>query len=343
MAAAEEADGEDEENALPLPQQVALVMVALDEEVSGEVIKHLSDYEIEEITQAIAGFKNISVDVMDRILEEFEQHLIAGEWISQGGVDFARQAFERAVGPHKAQQMLERISSQITSGVYMLRNVPPDQIAPFISHEHPQSIALILSQLEADQASGILALIPERLQSDVASRIATMENITPNVLKEIEESVEASLRDMLSGNQDVGGPEAVADILNLTGSSVEKNVLDNIDAQDPEVAEPVRNPMFVFDDISKLTDREIQTLMREVDQKDLVVALKSASDEMKEKVLGNMSERVRTFITEEMEFQGPMRLSEVEEVQLRIVQQVRQLEEQGQVTIVRGDSDDQFV
>jgi len=116
MAAAEEADGEDEENALPLPQQVAIVMVALDEEVSGEVIKHLSDYEIEEITQAIAGFKNISVDVMDRILEEFEQHLIAGEWISQGGVDFARQALERAVGPRKAQQMLERISSQITSG-----------------------------------------------------------------------------------------------------------------------------------------------------------------------------------------------------------------------------------
>ena len=136
---------------------------------------------------------------------------------------------------------------------------------------------------------------------------------------------------------------SVADILNLTGSSVEKNVLDQMDGQDPEVAEAVRNLMFVFDDISKLTDREIQTLMREVDQKDLVVALKGSADEMKDKVLGNMSERVRTFITEEMEFLGPMRLSEVEEVQLRIVQQVRQLEEQGQITIVRGDSDDQFV
>ena len=158
-----------------------------------------------------------------------------------------------------------------------------------------------------------------------------------------KKSKRASLRDMLSGNQDVGGPEAVADILNLTGSSVEKNVLDNMDAQDPEVAESVRNLMFVFDDIQKLTDREIQSVMKEVDQKDLVIALKSASDEMKEKILGNMSERVRTFITEEMEFQGPMRLSEVEEVQLRIVQMVRQLEEQGQVTIARGDSDDQFV
>ena len=335
--------GDDEESELPFTQKVAIVMVALGEEISGEVMKHLSDYEIEEITQAIAGLKNISVDIMDRILEEYEQHLMAGEWASQGGVDFARQALERAVGPRKAQEILDRISSQSTSGFYMLRNVPPDQIAPFISHEHPQSVALILSQLEADQASGILAQLPELLQTDVAYRIATMENITPNVLKEIEESLETLLRDVLGGNQDVGGPKVVADILNLTGSSVEKNVLDNMDAQDPEVAESVRNLMFVFNDISKLSDREIQTLMREVDQKDLVVALKSASDEMKDKILGNMSDRVRTFITEEMEFQGPMRLSEVEEVQLRIVQQVRQLEEQGQVTIARGDSDDQFV
>ena len=338
-----EVDPGDSEPELPLTQKVAIVMVALGEEGSGEVMKHLSDYEIEEITQAIAGLKNTSIDVMDRILNEFEASLLAGEWVSQGGIDFARQALERAVGPRQAQEILDRISSQVSSGFYMLRNVPADQIAPFISHEHPQSIALILSQLEADQASGILSQLPERLQSDVAYRIATMENITPTVLKEIEESLESNLRDMLGGNQDVGGPKVVADILNLTGSSVEKNVLDRMDGQDPKVAESVRNLMFVFEDISKLSDREIQTLMREVDQKDLVVALKGASDEMKDKVLGNMSERVRTFITEEMEFQGPMRLSEVEEVQLRIVQQVRQLEEQGQVTIVRGDSDDQFV
>ena len=309
-------DEDANEDGLTPQQTVAVVMVALGEDVSGEVMKHLSDYEIEEITQAIAGLKNVSVEVMDRVIEEFEQLLMAGEWISQGGVDFARAALERAVGPRKAQEILDRITSQISAGFYMLRNVPPDQIAPFISHEHPQSIALILSQLEADQASGILAQLPELLQSDVAYRIATMENITPNVLKEIEESLEESLRDMLGGNQDVGGPKVVADILNLTGSTVEKNVLDNMDAQDPEVSESVRNLMFVFDDIAKLTDRELQALMREVDQADLVIALKSASDEMKDKILGNLSERVRTFITEEMEFAGPMRLSEVEEVQL---------------------------
>jgi flagellar motor switch protein FliG len=291
-------------------QKVAILMVALGEDASGEVMKHLSDFEIEEITQAIAALKTVPTDLMNTVLEDFEQHLMAGEWVSSGGVDFARSALERALGPRKAQEILDRVSTKVTSGFYILKNVAPDQIAPFISNEHPQTIGLILSQLDPAQAAGILAQLPERMQADVAYRVATMENITPNVIKEIEESLEQSLRDILGGNQDVGGPKVVADMLNLTGSSVEKNVLDQMDGQDPEVAESVRNLMFVFDDISKLTDREIQTLMREVDQKDLVVALKASTDELKDKILGNMSERVRTFITEEMEFQGPMRLSD---------------------------------
>ena len=336
-------DPEDAAAKIPTMQQVAILFVALGQESAGEVMKFLSDFEIEEIAQAVANLKNVTVPMQDRVLEEFEQHLLAGAWVSQGGMDFARGALERAVGPRKAQEILDRVANTVTSGFYMLRNVAAEQIAPFISHEHPQTIGLILSQLEPAQASGILAQLPERMQADVAYRIATMENITPAVLKEIEEALEASLRDILGGNQDVGGPRVVADILNLTGSSVEKNVLDQMDGQDPEVAEAVRNLMFTFNDISRLTDRELQTLMREVDQKDLVIALKAADQDLKDKILGNMSERVRTFVTEEMEFLGPMRLSEVEEVQLRIVQQVRQLEEQGQVTIVRGDADDAFV
>ena len=168
-------------------------------------------------------------------------------------------------------------------------------------------------------------------------------NVTPRAIKQVEESLAASLRDILGGNQDVGGPKAVADILNLTGSTVEKNVLDHMDAEDAEVAESVRNLMFVFEDINKLTDRDMQALMKDLDNKDLIVALKSASDELKEKFLTNMSERNREFIIEELELQAPMRLSEVEEVQMKIVQQVRQLEEQGQITIVRGDDEDAFV
>ena len=333
----------EEEDELSPGEKVSILMISLGEESTADVMRYLADFEIETIAQTITELGNVPNAVQDQVLEEFEQNLLAGEYIAQGGADFARNALERAVGPRRAQEILDRVMGTVGSGFYMLKNVPPDQIAPFIANEHPQTIALILSQLEAYQAAGILALLPQLTQSEVAYRIATMENITPRTLKQIEENLEASLKDILSGHTDVGGPKIVADMLNLTGSSVEKSVLDNIDAQDPEVAETVRNMMFVFDDVSTLTDREIQTVLREVEQKDLVIALKAASEDVKEKILGNMSDRVRNFIEEEMEFLGPMRLSEVEEVQLRIVQKIRQLEEQGQVNIVRGATQDTFV
>ncbi len=332
-----------EEEELTSREKAAILMVALGEETAGEIMKYLADFEIEEMTQIITELRNLPTAIQDRILEEFEQHLIAGEWVAQGGTDFARQALERAVGSRKAQEILDRINSNTSSGFSMLKNVPPEQIAPFISHEHPQTIALILSQLEAVQAAGIISQLPEVVQAEVSYRIATLDNITPSVLRQIEESLETNLGEILSGHQDVGGPKTVADMLNLTGSTVERNVLEKLDAQDPEVAETVRNMMFVFDDLDTLTDREIQVVLREVEQKDLVIALKTASEEVKEKILGNMSDRVRNYIEEEMEFLGPMRLSEVEDVQLKIVQRVRQLEEQGQINIIREISEDTFV
>ena len=333
----------EEEEELSPREKAAILMIALGEEAAGEIMKYMVDFEIEEITKIITELSNLPTAIQDRVLEEFEQHLIAGEWVSQGGIDFARQALERAVGSRRAQEILDRINSNTNSGFYMLKNVAPEQIAPFISHEHPQTIALILSQLEAVQAAGIISQLPEAVQAEVSYRIATLNNITPSVLKQIEESLENNLGDILGGHKDVGGPKIVADMLNLTGSSIEKNVLEKLDAQDPEVAETVRNMMFVFDDLDSLSDREIQVLLREVEQQDLVVALKTASYEVKDKILSNMSDRVREYIEEEMEFLGPMRLSEVEEIQLRIVQKVRQLEEHGQVNIVRGSNDDTFV
>ena len=185
--------------------------------------------------------------------------------------------------------------------------------APFISHEHPQTIALILSQLESAQSAGILGQLPERMQSDVSYRIATMENITPAILKDVEEAREDSLRDILSGNQDVGGPKVVADMLNMTGSSTERNVMGQMDAQAPDVAEAVRNLMFTFADIAKLTDREIQLMVEAVDQKDLVIALTAADDALRERILHSMTEETRAFIEKEMGLLTRMRLSEVEE------------------------------
>ncbi|MFH1569265.1 MAG: flagellar motor switch protein FliG, partial [Gemmatimonadota bacterium] len=188
-AAPADAEQEEGEAELPIMQRVAILFVALGQETAGEVMKFLSDYEIEEVTQAVANLKNITVPMQDKVLQEFENSLLAGEWVSQGGMDFARGALERAVGPRKAQEILDRVANMVSSGFYLLRNVAPEQLAPFISHEHPQTIALILSQLDPAQAAGILAQLPERMQSDVAYRIATMENITPAVLKEIEEAL----------------------------------------------------------------------------------------------------------------------------------------------------------
>ena len=325
-------------------KKVAILMISLGQETTAEVMKYLSDMEIERIAQNIAELDVVTTEQEDEVLEEFEQMLIAGQYVSQGGIEFARGALEKAMGPRKAQALLDRVSSTTSSGFYMLRNVDPNQIIPFISKEHPQTIALILSQLDSNQSAGVLNGLSEETQADVAYRIATMESISPQVLRELEDSLAQDLQSILSGQvTEIGGPKAVAEILNRTGRSTEKAVLERLDAQDPELAESVRNQMFVFDDIANLTDREIQLILREVDSKDLSTALKGANDEMKDRIFTNVSERVGTMMKEEMDFSGPIRLSDVEEVQLRIVQTVRQLEEAGQVTIVRGDSNDQFV
>ena len=335
-------EGEAEQKEAKL-RDVAILVLALGQEAAAETMKYLSDYEIEEIARSVAVLRDVSPAAQENALADLEKRMLAGQWTSAGGMDYARRTLERVVGPRKAKEMMDRVASTVSSGFYMLKNATPEQVAPFISHEHPQTIALILSQLVPAQASGILQLLPERMQAGVAHRIATMENITPAVLREVEELLEASLRDILGGVQDVGGPKVVADILNLTGSSTEKNVLDQMDAQDAAVGEAVRNLMFVFADIAKLTNRELQVLLPEVDDKDLVMALKGADDELMERIFGNVSDDRRALLQKEREELGPIRLSDVEPVQLRIVQQVRQLEEKGKVTIVRGESSDKFV
>jgi len=335
---------EEEEDEISAGTKVAILMISLGQETTAEVMKYLSDIEIEHIAQSIAELEVVTTEQEDEVLEEFEQMLIAGQYVSSGGLDFARGALEKAMGPRKAQELLNRVTSTTASGFYMLRNVDPNQIIPYIAKEHPQTIALILSQLEAAQAAGVINGLSEELQADVSYRIATMESISPQVLHELEQSLAQDLQSILSGQvTEIGGPKAVAEILNSTGRSTEKAVLERLDAQDPELAEDVRNQMFVFDDIANLTDREIQLILREIDSKDLSTALKGATDEMKDRIFTNVSERVGTMMKEEMDFSGPVRMSDVEEVQLRIVQTVRQLEEAGQVTIVRGDTSDQFV
>lgn len=333
-----------ETESLAAKEKVAILMIALGQETTAEVMKYMSDFEIEQIAQSISELEVVTTEQEDDVLGEFEQMLIAGHYVSQGGMDFARGALEKAVGPRKAQSLLDRVNSTTGSGFYMLRNVDPAQIIPFVCKEHPQTISLILSQLDVNQAAGVLNGLSEDLQADVALRIAQMENISPHVLRDLENSLAGELDAIMSGQvTEIGGPKAVAEILNRTGRTTEKSVLERLDAHDPELAEHVRNKMFVFDDIARLSDREIQMIMREVDTHDLAVALKGANEDLKERIFTNVSDRVGQMMKEDMDFTGPVRLSDVEEVQLKVVQTVRQLEEAGQVTIVRGDDNDRFV
>ena len=324
-------------------QEVAALMSGLGTEVGSTVVRHLDGADVRWVGRAVAEEPEVKHSVAMQALETLRQCIEAGDYLLDGGPALARNLFKRAFGANRGERLLLSDHEEDESGFSLLRNVAPEQVAPFISHEHPQTIALLLSQLDPHQAAGILSQLPERLQPDVAYRISTMENVTPAALRGIEEGLEASLADILGGNQDVGGLKVTADMLNLTGSSVEKNILDQMDAQDPEVAECVRNLMFTFSDIDKMTDRELLVLLEAVDQKDVVVALKATGEGLKKRLLSLIAEETRTVITAKMEQLGPMRLSKVEEVQLRIVQQVRQLEEQGKVTIIRGDADDSWV
>lgn len=225
---------------------------------------------------------------------------------------------------------------------FFLKEVAAHLFAPFLAKEYPQTIALTLAQLDPAQAADVLAQLDLELRADVAYRLATLEYVSPLDLKWLEEGLEMSLGDVLKGSK-VGGPEVVAEILKRTEVSVEKEVLAQIESRDPKVAGSVRSLMFTFDDLARLTDREIQTLLREVDQKDLVTALKIAGQTVMEKILSNMSEEMRTFIAQEVEYLPQMRLGEVEEVQRRILQKARALEEKGQITTVRGRARDEIV
>ncbi len=318
--------------------KVAILMIAMGQETTAGVMEYLSDLEIEQIAQAISALDVVTTEQEDQVLEEFEQLLMAGKYVSQGGIEFARGALEKALGPRKAGQLLGRVTSIQSSGFRLLRNVDPKHLAPFLAKEHPQTIALILSQLEPDQAAGVLADLPQDIQADVSFRIATMENIPPLVLRELEESLADDLHDLLAGQiAEIGGPQALAEILNQADRTTESAVLSRLDAQNAELAESVRNEMVRFDDIADLSDREIQMLLREVETKDLAIALMGASEVMKARILSNMSERVGGMIVEEMEQVGPLPKPEVEKIQATILRKVRELEEQGQITIVRGD------
>ena len=283
-------------------QKAAIALVAFGTEVSALVLRGLAETEVEKITVEIANLGDVPSDIEEQVITECYQIFMARQYISQGGVDFAKEILEKAVGIKKAQEILARLESSFrTSGFNLLKNIDSRQLINFLQNEHPQTIALILSQLTAHQAAGVLSELPSELQSEVALRIATMEKISPEVLKEIESTLEGHFDTGHAGDLSVsGGAKTMAEILNLIESSAEKNILQSIEADDADLAGEIKNMMFVFDDLVLLDDRSIQRLLKEVETKDLSIALKAASEEVRSKIYSNVSERVAVMIKEEM-------------------------------------------
>ncbi len=324
-------------------QKAAIALIAFGTDVSAEVLRDLKEADLERLTIEIANMRDVPPEIEDRVIEECYQVFMAREYISQGGIDYARDILEKAVGKTRAASLMNKLeSSLVTSGFNLLKSIDPKQLAQFIQNEHPQTISLILTQLTPHQSAAILSELPSELQSEVAIRIAMMEKISPEILKQIEATLETHFATSATRDLSVsGGAKTIADILNLVETSAEKHILQTLETENAELAAEIKNMMFVFDDIVLLDDRSVQRLLKEVETKDLAIALKAASDEVKSKIHSNVSDRVSVMINEEMEFMGPMRLSDVESAQQRIVETIRRLEEEGQVVISgRGGKED---
>lgn len=319
-------------------EKSAIVLVSMGKEVSAQVLRNIPEDEIEPLTAEIARLKNVHPDTEKAVLEEYYSMLQASEYVNQGGMDYARDVLEASVGKTRADEILQKINDALNPGGFdLLKDIDPIHLIEFIRNEHPQTIALILSQLNPGQAAHVLGQLPEDVQTDVSLRIATMEKISPEIIRDIESVLDVHLKEVISGNlSSTGGVKSLASILNLVDRSTEKSILGNLEMENPELTSSIKNLMFVFEDLLILDDRGIQLILKEVDTKELAIALKAASEELKQKIFKNVSERVSTMIQEEMDYAGPMRLSVVEEAQQRIVEVVRRLEEEQQIVIVRG-------
>ena len=316
-------------------------MVALGPEAAAQVYRNLTDAEIEQITVEIATLGNVSPDTVDTTIEEFYHIALAQQQINQGGIQKARDILEKALGSKKAIEIIGRLQGALQVSPFdFVKRVEPEHLLNFIQGEHPQTIALILSHLPPEQAAPIISALPPEQQAEVALRIATMDQTAPEITREVERVLERKIATVLSQEFTmVGGVEALAELLNRVDRSTERSIMETMEAENAELADAVKKLMFVFEDIILLDDRAIQQVLKEVDQKELAIVLKGASDEVKEKIFSNMSSRAAEIIKEDMEYMGPVRVRQVEEAQQRVVAIIRRLEEAGEITISRGEED----
>ena len=323
-------------------QKAAILLITLGPEKASVIFQHLKEEEIEELTLEIANTRRVNPQDKEEVLEEFYQECLAQQYIAEGGIGYAKEILEKALGNDRAQGIIAKLTASLQVRPFeFIRKTEPGQLLNFIQDEHPQTIAMILSYLAPTQAAMVLGALPPEKQADVARRIAQMDRTSPDVIKEVERVLERKLASLV--NQDytiVGGIDSIVNILNSVDRSTEKHIMESLEIDDPELADEIRKKMFVFEDILLLDDRSIQRVLRDVDNADLELALKSTTEEVQNVIFRNLSKRLAAMIKEDMDFMGPVRMKDVEEAQQKIVGIIRKLEDSAEIVISRGGGDD---
>jgi len=321
--------------ALDGQSKAAVLLASMEPSVASRVLASMSDDEIERLTLTLSSMGSVTPEIRETVVSEFSQLLMANRYVTSGGIEYARGLLEQALGPERALEVLTRLQSSLQEVPFeFLAKADPGQITSFIQDEHPQTIALILAHLEPQTSAVILSSLPVDVRTDVVQRIATMDRTPPEIVREVERVLQRKMASVFSqGFTFAGGVKEVAEILNRIERNTEKAIMSELEEHDPELADEIARLMFTFDDLVYVDDQGIQKSLREIDQKELALALKAGNEEVKEKMLRNLSERAREMILEEMEFMGPVRMRQVEEAQQKIVGIIRRLEEAGEIVI----------
>ena len=317
--------------------KAAILLACLGPGPASRVMSSMNEEEIETLTLDLASLGTIAPETREGVMAEFHQMMVANRYVTQGGISYARNLLETALGPERALEVLTRLQSSLQEVPFeFLKRADPSQIVSFIQDEHPQTIALIMAHLDPQIAAVVLSALPQETRGEVVMRVANMDRTPPEIVREVERVLERKMASVFSqGFTFAGGVKDVAEILNRIERGTEKSIMADLEERDPELADEIARLMFTFDDLIHVEDGGIQKALRDIEQKDLALALKSANDEVADKILRNMSERAREMIQEEMEFMGPVRLRNVEEAQQKIVTIIRRLEESGEI-IVEG-------
>jgi flagellar motor switch protein FliG len=327
-------------------KKAAILLACLGAEPASKVLGTFSDEEVEQLTLDLSGLGTVDADLKANVLDQFYEMAVAKRFVAQGGIDYAKDLLERSFGSERAFEILNRLQSNLQEVPFQfLKRADPGQISSFIQEEHPQTIALIIAHLPPAIAAIILSSLPQAVQSDVVIRIATMDRTAPEIVREVERVLERKMSAVFSqGFTFAGGVKEVAEILNMIERTTEKTIMADLEERDPELADEIAKLMFTFEDIVYVDDTGIQKALREIESKDLALALKASNAEVTEKVFRNMSERAREMIKEEIEFMGPVRMRNVEDAQQKIVGVIRRLEEAGEVVISgRGGCTDEIL